>query len=253
MYPTRHVQYHSVSGYVQIVSDGHYLPAFWAHPELGGPFPGLVLLHDYWGLTAFVRSQVRHLAEMGYYVIAPDLFNRQNAETLEQAQALMKQLGMTALPYVVAALNALKTHNRCNGKMGLVGWGMGGGFGLQTAVVRDDLRALVVFYGLPPESELMPAELRTMECPVLGLFAAKDTETPVARVEQVRQTLDALKRGDEIVVYPDVERGFLDDTRDTFHPVAATDAWNRMQVFLETQLEVSPPPKPDLFNPGRIY
>ena len=51
MFEASHLQYNIVSGYIQIVSDGHYLPAYWSHPEVGGPFPGLVMLHDQWGMT----------------------------------------------------------------------------------------------------------------------------------------------------------------------------------------------------------
>ena len=85
MFEASHLQYNIVSGYIQIVSDGHHLPAFWAHPEMGGPFPGLVMLHDRWGLTAHIRAQARRFAEQGYYVIAPDLFKRQTAHTDQQA------------------------------------------------------------------------------------------------------------------------------------------------------------------------
>ena len=126
MFEASHLQYSIVSGFIQIVSDGHHLPAFWAHPELGGPFPGLVMLHDHWGLTSHIRTQARRFAEQGYYVIAPDLFNRQMATSPEEAQALIDQVGEVALSHVKAAISALLTHHRCNSKIGLIGWGMGG-------------------------------------------------------------------------------------------------------------------------------
>ena len=116
MFEASHLQHNIVSGFIQIVSDGHQLPAFWAHPELGGPFPGLVMLHDRWGMTPHIRAQARRFAEQGYYVIAPDLFNRRTASTLPQADALLAQVGEAALPHVITALNALKTHHKCDGK-----------------------------------------------------------------------------------------------------------------------------------------
>jgi carboxymethylenebutenolidase len=126
MFEASHLQHNIVSGYIQIVSDGHYLPAFWAHPDLGGPFPGLVLIHDYWGMTPHIRTQARRFAELGYYVIAPDLFDRQVATSLTQAHALVEQVGETALSHVTTALHALETHLKCNGKIGVIGWGLGG-------------------------------------------------------------------------------------------------------------------------------
>jgi len=251
MFEARRLQHHIVSGYIQIVSDGHYLPAFWSHPDLGGPFPGLVLLHEYWGLTPHVRSQARRFAEMGYYVIAPDLFNGQTADTEIQAQALMNQVGETMVSHSAAALHALKSHNRCNSKIGLVGWGMGAQVALRTALVRDDLRALVLFYGLP--EQVMMAELRMMACPMLAFFAAQDPDIPSEMVAKLRETVQQVNNDNEVVVYPDVSRGFFDDSRPSFHPVAASDAWNRALEFLNTRLEVSEPPQTDIFNPGRVY
>jgi carboxymethylenebutenolidase len=251
MFEASHLQYHIVSGYIQIVSDGHYLPAFWAHPDLGGPFPGLVLLHDYWGLTAHVRSQARRFAELGYYVIAPDLFNRQVADTPERAQQLFDEVSGTALSYIAAALNALKSHHKCNSKIGLIGAGTGGKLALESAVFRDDLRALVIFYGLP--DQIRPAEIRTMCCPMLGLFGQNDSTTPPERVEQLKQAAEHMNPEHEVVIYPDVGRGFFDDSRDTFQATAAQDAWNRAVTFLNHQLEVSKPAEPGAFDPGKVY
>lgn len=93
MFDSRRVQHQITSGFINIVADSHYLPAFWAHPELGGPFPGLVLIHEAWGLTAHIRTLVRRFAELGFYVIAPDLFDRQTAKTAEEAASLQRQLG----------------------------------------------------------------------------------------------------------------------------------------------------------------
>src|SRR5258708_24635559 len=91
-YETRPVQPRMTSGFINIVADSHYLPAYWAHPELGGVFPGLVLIHEWWGLTAQIRRQVRRLAELGLYVIAPDLFNRKTAHNADEVLALQQQL-----------------------------------------------------------------------------------------------------------------------------------------------------------------
>jgi carboxymethylenebutenolidase len=251
MFEASHLQHSIVSGYIQIVSDGHHLPAFWSHPDLGGPFPGLVLLHDHWGLTPHIRSQVRRFAELGYYVIAPDLFNKQTADTPAQAEALVQQLGETTLAQVKAALHALKSHNRCNGKVGLLGWGWGARLALETAVFRDDLRALTVFYGLP--DQLQPAELRMLSCPLLGLFAAEDPAITPEQIAALRTTLEQAGLEHEIVVYPDVSRGFFNDAGSAFQATAAQDAWQRALDFLGDKLELPKPPDPDEFDPGRVY
>jgi carboxymethylenebutenolidase len=238
MFEASHLQYSIVSGYIQIVSDGHYLPAFWSHPELGGPFPGLVMLHDQWGLTPHVRFQARRFAEQGYYVIAPDLFNRQIAMSPEQAQALIDQVGEAALSHVKAAVHALLTHHKCNGKIGLIGWGMGGKLALQTAIYREDLCAVVMFYSLP--DEVTPAELRMLDEPVLAIFGAQDSGSPPEKIDRWRQILAGSELGHEIVVYPAARRDFFDDTRATFDADAAADAWKRALAFFDEHLEVPP-------------
>ena len=238
MFEASHLQYSIVSGYIQIVSDGHYLPAFWSHPELGGPFPGLVMLHDQWGLTSHTRTQARRFAEQGYYVIAPDLFNRQTATSPEQAQALIDRVGEVALSHVKAAISALLTHHRCNTKIGVIGWGFGGKLALQTAVYREDLSGVVLFYSLP--NEVTPAELRLLDEPVLAVFGEADSGCPAEKIERLRQLLAGSDMDHEIVVYPGVGRDFFDDSRGTFNADAAEDAWTRALAFFDRHLEVPP-------------
>ena len=149
MFQSRHVQHRITSGYINVVAEGHYLPAFWAHPEIGGRFPGIVLIHEWWGLTAHVRTLVRRFAEVGFYVIAPDLYDGKAAATPEEAFALSQALGEAGPARVNAAISALETHNRFNGKMAVVGFQMGGELAYHAAMHRADLRAAVVFYGKP--------------------------------------------------------------------------------------------------------
>jgi carboxymethylenebutenolidase len=240
MFEASHLQYSIVSGYIQIVSDGHQLPAFWAHPELGGPFPGLVMLHDHWGVTAHLRTQARRFAEQGYYVIVPDLFKRQIATTPEQARTLIDQLGEAALAHVRAAIHALLTHHKCNSKIGLVGWGMGGKLALQTATYRDDLSGVVTFSSLP--EGVSAAELRMLDEAVLAIFGEKDAACPPERVEQMQRILSGSKLPHEVVIYPGADRDFFDDSRPAFNLDAAENAWKRALAFLDDHLDVPPRP-----------
>jgi carboxymethylenebutenolidase len=254
MFEAHHLQHNITSGYIQIVSDGHHLPAFWAHPELGGPFPGLVLLHDQWGLTPHARSQARRFAAQGYYVIAPDLFNRQTATSELQAKVLIEQVGEAAISHVAAALHALQTHNKCNGKIGAIGWGLGGTLALRSAVYQEKVRAAVMFYSLPGD-DATPAELRMLSAPLLAIFGADDAATPADAVEALRETLAGVEIAHEVVVYDGVGRDFFNDSHDGFDADAAEQAWKKALAFLNLHLDVKTPddPAPGEFRPGQVY
>lgn len=243
MFEASHLQHNIESGYITIVADGNYLPAFWAHPQLGGPFPGAVLLHDLWGLTPHIRAQARRLAEQGYYVVAPDLFNRQLPETREQAAALLDQIGAAAEAHATGALHALATHHRCNSRISAIGWGRGGVLAIRLAVVRDDIHAAISFYGLSPD--LRPAELRMLECPLLAIFGGQDPFISAGQIEALRDVLGDAAAPHEVVVYPDATREFFDDSRGAFHPDAAADAWTRLLAFLHTHLGPAGPGTPE--------
>src|SRR5260370_42594522 len=105
-----HVQHLITSSYMRIVAGEQSVPAFWAYPQDGMTYPGIVLIHEGWGLTGYTRHQARRLAETGYYVIAPDLFNGRMATSSEEAAELYQQFSPSAALRVEAALNVLATH-----------------------------------------------------------------------------------------------------------------------------------------------
>lgn len=243
MFDAGHVQYSIVGGFIQIVSAGHHLPAYWAHPELGGPFPGLVLLHEQWGLNAHIRSLTRRFAEAGYYVIAPDLFGGERPATAADAQRLADEAGETMRSRVAAAIHALTSHHRCNDRIGLAGWGMGGRLALEIAGIRDDIRGTVTFYGL--SNALVPSTLLMITCPVLILLGEDDPDSPPDEIDRLRTRLDGANIPHDIVSYPGAGRGFFDDTRPEYHADSAQDAWTRTLDFLNEQL--APPEHPTAF------
>lgn len=243
MHETRHVQHPITSGYISIIADDHQLPAFWAHPQMGAEFPALVLIHESWGLTQHVRSCVRRLAETGFYVIAPDLYDGQIATTPEQAAALAAKLGEAGVPRVGAALGVLEHHNHSNGKVGLVGWQMGGEIALHMTIYRPDIKAAVIFYARPDQYlTMLPAE----ETPMLCLYGDSDPDIPSDTLDRMRDTLAASPGKGELVIYPQTSTGFFNETLPEYNAAYASDAWNRMVEFLVARLE---PPRQVRLDP----
>ncbi|MEP7286992.1 MAG: dienelactone hydrolase family protein [Chloroflexota bacterium] len=240
MHESRLIQHRITSGYIKIIVDDHELPAYWSHPEIGGTFPGLVLLHEWWGLTPQMRTQVRRFAALGFYVIAPDLFNGKVAGDADAALGLQQQLGEAGPPLVNATINALENHHRVNGKMGIVGWHMGGKLALHAAMHRSDLHAVVAFYARPDDYlTLMPAD----ETPILAFYGENDQTASPEMIHRVRVALAKASAKNKVIVYPGTTTGFFNEDLPTYRIQAASDAWFRTLDFLCVHLDIQAPGK----------
>ncbi|HLA44318.1 MAG TPA: dienelactone hydrolase family protein [Aggregatilineales bacterium] len=249
----RKLQHRITSGYIQIVSDsGNSIPAFWAHPQSGGPFPGLVLLHDDRGLSAHTRALVQRFAEVGYYVVAPDLFEGQRPTSKGEADALERYYTPSGPDKVSAALAVLESHHKSNNKMAIIGWDFGGTLVYDIAVRRNDVMAGVSFYGNPvPYLGKFDENLS----PLLAIFGEHD-QIIRQHESRLREELIRTGRPHEVIVYPGAQHNFYNDSLDTYHAESAEDAWVQTLAFLETHQ--GKPPAPDsarsnAFRPGQVY
>jgi carboxymethylenebutenolidase len=249
----RRLEHRITSGYIQIVADGQYIPAFWAHPQMGGPFPGLVLLHDDRGLSAHTRALVQRFSSVGYYVIAPDLFNRQLPTTDEAANAIEEALFSESHVKVTMALHALETHHKCNSKMAVIGWDFGARLVYAVALTHQDVMAAVSFYGDP--SPYLGRFTDENLSPLLAIFGTED-EIMRKHENQLREELIRTGAPHEVIVYSGAKHGFFNDTLPTYDAEASEDAWNQTLAFLETHQGKPPAPQSalgDALDPGRVY
>src|SRR5436305_9838048 len=142
-------------------------------PEGKGPFPALIVIHEWWGLNDWVKEQASKLAEQGYVALAVDLYRGKVADNPELAHELMRGVPedrsardlRSAFDYLAAQPNVKKY------RIGSIGWCMGGGYSLKTALLEPGLAATVINYG-PLVSD--PAELKKINASILGLFGAQD-------------------------------------------------------------------------------
>lgn len=249
----KRLQHRVTSGYIQIVAGGKYIPAFWAHPQQGGPFPGIVLLHDDRGLSAHTRALVQRFGSVGYYVIAPDLFNLLLPTTDESANAVEDAVFHEAHEKVAAALKALETHHKCNRKMAVIGWDFGGRLVYDVALNRGDVMAAVAFYG-DPKSYLGRFAEENLS-PLMAIFGEKD-EIMRQSENQLREELIRTGAPHEVIVYPNAQHGFYNDSLPTYDAEASEDAWNQTLAFLETHQGKPPAPESAFggsFEPGKVY
>ncbi|MFP4321816.1 MAG: dienelactone hydrolase family protein [Anaerolineales bacterium] len=252
--PEAHSLQHRInSGYIQIITeDGQKIPAFWAHPQHGGPFPGLVLLHDDRGLSPHTRALAHRFAEVGYYVIAPDLFEGQTPQNANQAQALEEYYMPMGPPKVNAAIKALETHHRSNNKIAVLGWDFGGTLVYDVITRYPDIMAGVSFYGDPAP---FFGQFAGVQCAVMAIFGDAD-EILRQHERQLRQEFIRTGQPHEVIVYPDAQHGFYNDNLPEYDAESAEDAWVQTLAFLETH-QGKPPPPPDAasgtFRTGRVY
>ena len=226
-----------------------FIRGFQAWPQKGGPFPAVILLHEWWGLNSHFHDLTFRLAQHGYVVVALDQFSRiGGAVTSDAGQAaqLMGKVKISDLMQDVGAaceyLN-FQEYVKKN-RFAVLGFCMGGSNALSFACARRQLRAAVAFYGkVPVES------LSTLQCPVLFHQAEHDEWITQEEVDALAGTLAARKVPCEVHKYPGTSHAFFNDTRpDVYNASAAAEAWARTLAFLNTYILADHPgvrPLPD--------
>jgi carboxymethylenebutenolidase len=222
---------------IQIPNGTEALSGFLATPEKPGRYPALVVIHEWWGLTDWVKGETEKLAEQGYVALAVDLYRGKVTSDPEEAHELMRGLPQDrALSDLKAGFNYLSTRKDVDrGHIGSIGWCMGGGFSLQLAIHEPRLAACVVNYGALPTD---PTDIQQIGAPVLGNFGAMDRGITPDDVEAFRKTMTGLGRRVDLKVYDGAGHGFENSTNATaYRPEAAADAWARSVAFLNKSLK----------------
>ncbi len=213
----------SVSGYM-------------ARPVGPGPWPGVIVIQEWWGLDAQTESIADRVATLGYLAFAPDLYHGDLAKLgdSEQASVLVHRYGATAPQELQSVFDALRELPDCSGKIASVGFCFGGRMSLSLGLSRP-LNAVCMFYG--GGMQTLFDQLDTLRSPILGLFGDRDQSIPVGTVEQFDHLLDQKGVEHEIVIYPNSGHAFFrDHDPSSYRPEAARDAWERLTRFFAAHL-----------------
>jgi len=205
-------------------------------PEGKGPFPGIVVIHEWWGLNDWVKDQASKLADQGYVALAIDLYRGKVATTPDEAHEIMRGVPEDrALRDLHAAVEHLKAQaNVKKDRIASIGWCMGGGYSLDVALQEPTLTAAVINYGhLASDSE----SIKKIKASILGLFGGQDRGIPVDDVKKFEQALKQQGNKVEVVIYPDAGHGFENPNNKTGYRADDTaDAWKRTVKFLADTL-----------------
>ncbi|HYD03740.1 MAG TPA: dienelactone hydrolase family protein [Alphaproteobacteria bacterium] len=206
---------------------------FYAHPSVDGNYPGVIMIHEWWGLNAEIKAYAEKLAAEGYNVLAVDLYNGKVAATSDEARNYSRSINQTqAIENMNTAFNYLK--DRDSTTVGSLGWCFGGGQSMQLALNNENLDATVIYYGTLVTDE---SQLEKIEWPVLGVFGDKDTSIPVDKVVEFEEALNDAGVENEIYIYPGVGHAFANPTGQNYAPQETQDAWSKTLNFLDRNLK----------------
>ena len=219
---------------VSFPSNGHSGEGYLALPP-SGRGPGVIVIQEWWGLVPHIKDVADRLAAEGYVALAPDLYNGKTTTEPDEAGKLMMSMKMDeAARDMSAAFDYLKNHDATTGKIGSVGFCLGGGLSLYLATLRP-VDACVIYYGALPGN--VAPDLNNIKGAVLGHYAEHDGwASPEAASALEKQLRDAGKDV-EFHQYVGTEHGFFNDSRPEVHnEAAAKQSWQRTLDFFKKHL-----------------
>lgn len=208
-------------------------------PSGPGPHPGLIVIHEWWGLNDWIKEQAQRFAGEGYVTLAVDLYRGQVATDADTAHQLSRGLpqdrGVRDLTSAAAWLARQK--NVDPNRIGAIGWCMGGGFAVQLAVADPTLKAVSINYGSLPTDR---AALEKIHAAVLGNFGGQDRGITPDDVHAFEAAMRSLGKSVDVKIYPDAGHAFENPNNKTgYRAEDAEDAQSRSTRFLAEHLHPS--------------
>ena len=224
---------------VHYVDGDEATTGYLAVPEGDGPFPSLILIHEWNGVVDRIRETADAMAAEGYIALAADLFSGRTGANPEENMALVRET-MANPDAVIANLNAaasfLRERDDVTGKIATIGWCFGGGVALSYAIGGDNHDGTAIFYGRLVTD---PAQLAAVNHEVFGTFAGLDEGIPVEQVNEFVAALRTAGIPNDVHIYDNVNHGFWlhVDQRPHVRAAPAADAWARLKAYLGRVLD----------------
>jgi carboxymethylenebutenolidase len=206
-------------------------------PAGKGPFPAIIVIHEYWGLNDWVKEEASKLSDQGYVTLAIDLYRGRVATTPDIAHELMRGVPEdrakrdlhAAFEYLASQPNIKKD------RIGAIGWCMGGGYSLDVALQEPTLAADVINYG---HLATDPDALKKINAPILGSFGGQDHGITPDDVHKFEAALKQLGKSVDLKIYDDAGHAFENpNNKDGYRPADTADAWQRTVTFFAANLK----------------
>jgi carboxymethylenebutenolidase len=220
---------------VTFASGREILAGYLARPAGNEPAPGLVVIHEIFGLNDNIRGVARRLAQEGYAALAVDLFAGRNRTVCMfrfMGGMLLNSLKHGGINDLRAALDWLAAQPGVDPqRLGAIGFCLGGGFAIAWACTDPRLKVIAPFYAANPR----PLEAVQRLCPVVGSYPDPDFTTAQGR--KLDEVLDGYRVAHDIKIYPGAQHSFFNDQNpQRYQPEAAADAWQRTLDFFKSTL-----------------
>lgn len=223
---------------VEFPSNGSSGQGYLAVPETGEG-PGLIVIQEWWGLVPHITDVADRFAAEGFVALAPDLYRGESTTEPDEAGKLMMALNLErAAKDLSGAVDFLLDHpGVTSDTVGVTGFCMGGGLSLVLACQEGErIGACVPFYGVIPWPNAQP-DWERLTAPVQGHFAENDGSFGPDAVQDLQTRLHDLGKQAELIVYPDADHAFFNDTRpEVYSPETSELAWSRAVGFLRAHV-----------------
>lgn len=216
---------------VEYAADGASATGYLAQPDDGGPHPGVIVIQEWWGLDGHIKEIAGRFAREGFVALAPDLYHGEVATEPDEARKLVMNMNRAqALKDLTGAVKHLQSLAGVSPKkVACIGFCMGGSMTLALAAATDDVAAAAPFYaGFQPPAE----EIAKIRAEMFCAFGADDAGIPPENIETFEANLKASGRNAIVKVYEGAPHSFFNDTKPSYRPEAANDAWERsLELF----------------------
>jgi carboxymethylenebutenolidase len=233
---------------------GTAINGYLARPLAAGSYPGVIVIHEASGLIDHVRDVCNRFAKLGYVALGVDLYTREGGPPPKgDLQAMFERLfamsDATAIGDLEGAADHLRSREDASGKVGCIGFCMGGRYTLLLACASDRLNAAVDCWGgfidqATPEERSTPARpvppldlAERLHCPLLAAVGAEDFNPSPEHAAQLRERAGASGQEVNVDVYEGAGHAFFADYRPTYRPQPAALLWERVAPFLERHLQ----------------
>jgi len=229
---------------IHYTQDSTRFTGYLALPRGEGTHAAVVVVHEWWGLSDWVKQQTDSLANKGYIAFAADLYHGQVAHDEATAHQLMSGLvEEDAIRMLRASADFLRSRDDVRAQaIGVIGWCMGGKYAIRLAAADPGIRACVMYYGAPITDK---AAIQGLQATVLGNFGGQDKGPSPDQVKAFEAALRQANKKVDFKIYPKANHAFANPTNPwgSYREADARDAWRRTLLFLDRELKKASVPK----------